>query len=61
MKLGTGVRGRDLGLSKCLLVQPMTHFDEFLTSSEGQHGQVVDHGVITDEKDVLEEKCADKD
>ena len=33
------------------------NFDEFLTSSEGQHGEVVDHGEMTNEKDVLDEKC----
>ena len=33
------------------------NFDEFLTSSVGQHGEVSDHGVMIDEKDVLDEKC----
>ena len=33
------------------------NFDEFLTSSEGQHGEVVDHGEMTNEKEVLDEKC----
>ena len=33
------------------------NFDKFLTSSVGQHGEVADHGVMRDEKDVLDEKC----
>ena len=37
------------------------NFDEFLTSSEGQHGEVVDHGVMINEKEVLDEKCSDRD
>ena len=32
-------------------------FDKFLTSSVGQHGEVANHGVMRDEKDVLDENC----